>query len=191
MSIEELANSESRRLLYVKPGFQRKMMVIIILIVIIAVNIVGVLCYMLITTTLQTELIDPSLSGLAPGQIPLLQQKVFEYIFPKVLIAELGTILLLAFLSLRLTHHIAGPVYRLEQNMINMAKGDFRLRTVLRNRDEFSELADALNVLGQSYSTRLNKISEQVKLLEYTDLTAEQRKALSIVKENLHQVEDN
>ena len=79
MSIEELANGESRRLLYVKPGFQRKMMIIIVLIVIIAVNVVGVLCYLLITTTLQTELIDPSLSGLAPGQIPLLQQKHIDF----------------------------------------------------------------------------------------------------------------
>ena len=38
---EEFSDGESRRLLYVKPGFQRKMMIIMIL-VIIAVNIVMV-----------------------------------------------------------------------------------------------------------------------------------------------------
>lgn len=189
MSNQELTDGESRRLLYVKPGFQRKIMVIIILVVVIAVNVVGVLCYLLISNTLHSELLEPSFSNLDPGQIPLLQQKLFEYIFPKVLIAELATVLLLAFFSLRLTHHIAGPVYRLEQNMINMAKGDFRLRTVLRNRDEFSELAEALNTLGQSYSNRLSQISEQIRLLEYSDLSAEQKKAIQIVKDNLQQGE--
>tara|TARA_B100000674_G_C37955456_1_gene969369 strand:+ start:2413 stop:2988 length:576 start_codon:yes stop_codon:yes gene_type:complete len=182
---EEFSDGESRRLLFVKPGFQRKMMIIIILVVIIAVNIVGVLCYGFITSTLQSELLDPSVSQLNPGQVPLLQQKLFEYIFPKVLIAELATILVLAFFALRLTHQIAGPVYRLEQNIIKMAKGDFKLRTVLRNRDEFSELAEALNILGQSYSQRLDKISDQIALLEYTDLTAEQKQAINIIKDSL------
>ena len=110
---------------------------------------------------MQSELLDPSVSQLNPGQIPLLQQKLFEYIFPKVLIAELATILVLAFFALRLTHQIAGPVYRLEQNMLKMAQGNYRLQTVLRNRDEFNELAEALNLLGQSYCKRIDKISEQ------------------------------
>ena len=183
---EEFSDGESRRLLYVKPGFQRKMMIIMILVVIITVNIVGVLCYGFISSTLQSELLDPSVSQLNPGQVPLLQQRLFEYIFPKVLIAELATILVLAFFALRLTHQIAGPVYRLEQNMMKMARGDYKLRTVLRNRDEFRELAEALNILGQSYSKRLDKISDQISLLEYTDLTAEQKQALRIIKDNLH-----
>ena len=94
--------------------------------------------------------------------------------------------MVLAFFALRLTHQIAGPVYRLEQNMIKMAKGDLKLRTVLRNRDEFNELAEALNSLGQAYSKRLDKISDQISLLEYTNLTAEQKQALKIIKDNLH-----
>ena len=88
-----------------------------------------------ISSTLQSELLDPSVSQLNPGQVPLLQQRLFEYIFPKVLIAELATILVLAFLLLRLTHQIAGPVYRLEQNMLKITQR-FQVADLLRNRDE-------------------------------------------------------
>ena len=70
--------------------------------------------------------------------------------------------------------------------MLKMAQGNYKLQTVLRNRDEFNELAEALNLLGQSYCKRIDKISEQISLLEYTDLTPEQKQALMIVKDNLH-----
>ena len=97
---EEFSDGESRRLLYVKPGFQRKMMIIMILVVIIAVNIVGVLCYGFISSTLQSELLDPSVSQLNPGQIPLLQQKLFEYIFPEGFNRRIGNYIGLSIFSL-------------------------------------------------------------------------------------------
>lgn len=178
-------DQQSRTTYYVKPGFQRKMMIIIILVVAIAANLVGALCYGLISHTLQTELMDPTILGLEPGQIPYLEQKLFQFMFPKVLLAELITILLLALMTLRLTHHIAGPVYRLEQNMEEMAKGNLNLRTSFRSRDEFTELAQALNELGDSYCRRLDRISEIVADLEYTDLSPEQQKALDKMKEYL------
>lgn len=165
---------ESRSRILVKPGFQKKMMIIMILVVIIAVNIVGALIFGFITTTLEEELLLNMQANFDPAQTSVVQDRLFEYIFPKVLIAEGLTIIALAFLSLRLTHHIAGPVYRLEQSMKTMAKGDFSLRTAFREKDEFEELATALNDLGDSFTAKLEDLESHLENLQKTDLTPEQ-----------------
>jgi methyl-accepting chemotaxis protein len=173
----------TRKKLYIKPGFQKKMMIIMILLVTIAANLVGGLCFGLITQTLESEfLASPELRITDTAQFPLLKQKIFEYIFPKILIAEFLTVLLLLFLTLRLTHYIAGPVYRLEKNMQEMARGNLELKTVLRSKDEFTELADALNELAESYQGRLLRLDEKIDLLEYSELSPEQTKVLKEVK---------
>lgn len=173
----------TRKKLYIKPGFQRKMMIIMILLVTIAANLVGGLCFGLITHTLETEfLTSPELHITDTAHFPLLKQKIFEYIFPKILIAEFLTVLLLVFLTLRLTHYIAGPVYRLEKNMQELAGGNLELKTVLRSKDEFTELADALNELSESYQNRLLRLKEKIEMLEYSELSPEQNKVLSEIK---------
>ena len=170
---------ESRSRILVKPGFQKKMMIIMVLVVIIAVNLVGALIFGFITTTLEEELLLSVQGNFDPAQTSIVQDRLFEYIFPKVLIAEGLTIIALALLSLRLTHHIAGPVYRLEQSMKSMAKGDFTLRTAFRDKDEFEELATALNELGDSFSSKLEDLESDLKNLQKTDLTPEQSQMVS------------
>jgi len=174
---------ESRSRILVKPGFQKKMMIIMILVVVIAVNLVGALVFGFISTTMEEELLLVADATLNPAHTAVVQDRLFEYIFPKVLIAEGLTILVLAFLSLRLTHHIAGPVYRLEQSMKSMAKGNLSLRTAFRQKDEFVELADALNELGDSYSARLRELEEQLGNLKKTELTPEQSASIQSMLE--------
>jgi len=175
-----------RTTLYIKPTFQRKMMIIMILLVTIASNLVGGLCYGLITWTLEDELLmESAVTAVDASQIPVLKQKIFAYIFPKIMLAEIVTIFLLFFLTLRLTHHIAGPVYRMEKNMTEMADGNLELRTFFRQRDEFSELAVALNTLADSYVERLKRIQAKVAMLLGSDVSAEQKKHLLEIQEEL------
>ncbi len=186
MSPMQDSASYSRKQLYIKPGFQRKMMIIMILLVTIAANLVGGLCYGLISWTLEDELLMQNVSAsVDPSQIPILKQNIFSYIYPKVLIAEALTILVLFFLTLRLTHHIAGPVFRLERNMQEMTKGNLELKTFFRNKDEFAELATALNELRDSYLERIDSIRTKLDVLKKTDLSPEQRKMLAELEPKL------
>jgi methyl-accepting chemotaxis protein len=184
---------ESRTRILVKPGFQKKMMIIMILVVVIAVNLVGGLVFGFITTTLEDELLQSAAGSIDPSHTAVVKDHLFEYIFPKVLIAEGLTILVLAFLSLRLTHHIAGPVYRLEQSMHAMAQGQLGLRTAFRERDEFVELATALNELGDSYCARLRAIEDDLGKLNQTELSPEQKNVLVQLREkvNLQNTEED
>jgi methyl-accepting chemotaxis protein len=175
-----------RKKLYIKPGFQSKMMIIMILVVVIAANLVGGLCFLLISSTMEDEFISKvETRRVVQGAEPVLSRKIVEYVLPKVAMAEVITILLLLFLTLKLTHYIAGPVYRLEQNMLEMARGRLKLRTTLRHRDEFTEVADALNLLSETYVERLENIQHKVSMLEYSELTPEQKKVLNEMKELL------
>lgn len=170
-------NRIQRRQLYIKPTFQRKMMILMILVAAIAANLVGGLCYGLITFTLEDELLLQS-GMAAASQIPVLKQQIFTYIFPKVLLAEVVTLGILFFLALRITHHIAGPVYRLEKNLKEMALGNLGMKTTFRHRDEFSELAEAVNELSDALVGRMEKIRENTEALMQTDISPEQKQAL-------------
>ncbi len=175
-------NRIQRRQLYIKPTFQRKMMILMILVAAIAANLVGGLCYGLITFTLEDELLLQS-GMAAASQIPVLKQQIFAYIFPKVLLAEVVTLGVLFFLALRITHHIAGPVYRLEKNLKEMALGNFEMKTTFRYRDEFSELAEATNELSDVLVNRMSEIRKNTEALMNTDVSPEQKKALQKILE--------
>jgi len=47
--------------------------------------------------------------------------------------------------SVYLSHKIAGPLYRIEKSIEQIAKGDLDLKVKLRKGDEFKEMAHALN----------------------------------------------
>ncbi|MCO4782623.1 MAG: hypothetical protein KC646_09905 [Candidatus Cloacimonetes bacterium] len=173
-----------RTTFFIKPGFQKKMMILMVLLVAIAVNLVGGLCFGLITTTLEDELLSQTgfAASMDPTQVALLKTKLFEYLFPRILIAEAVTILILSFLTLRLTHHIAGPVYRIESNLKKMAAGDFALKTTFREGDEFKELADALNNLSDAVIEQQELQKTKISQLQATELTSEQSRILNEIE---------
>ncbi|MCJ8345942.1 HAMP domain-containing protein [bacterium] len=177
-------DAKKRKIYFIKPGFQKKMMILMVLLVAIAVNLVGGLCFGLITTTLEDELLSQSgfLGSMDPSQISLLKTRLFEYLFPRILIAEAITILVLSFLTLRLTHHIAGPVYRLESNLKKMAAGDFSLKTTFRDGDEFKELADALNDFSDAICEQQEVQKSKISQLQATDLSKEQSQLLQEIE---------
>lgn len=57
---------------------------------------------------------------------------------------------LVALIGIVLSHRIAGPIYRMETFMANLAGGDLSSRIVLRKGDELMLLADAINRLVAS-----------------------------------------
>jgi methyl-accepting chemotaxis protein len=52
---------------------------------------------------------------------------------------------LLLLWGLVISHRIAGPVYRLEQELDKISKGDFSLRIRFRKKDELASIARGIN----------------------------------------------
>jgi methyl-accepting chemotaxis protein len=63
-----------------------------------------------------------------------------------ILLLGLPVIFILLLLwGLVISHRIAGPVYRLEQDLDKIARGDFSLRIRLRRKDELTSIVEGIN----------------------------------------------
>ncbi len=68
--------------------------------------------------------------------------------------------LLVCFITLRLTHRVAGPFYRFEKGLDEMINGDVSRKIVLRKKDEGKGLAEKINTFNERLSENLIFIEE-------------------------------
>lgn len=76
---------------------------------------------------------------------------------PLTLIFSLIIITLLSWRALILSHRIAGPIYRLEKELQNIAKGNFSIRIKFRKKDELKSIAEGINTILDEIEKRLEK----------------------------------
>lgn len=67
---------------------------------------------------------------------------------------------LICFITLRLTHRIAGPFYRFERALDEMIGGDISRTVVLREKDAGKDLAEKINAFNSRLSENLFFIEE-------------------------------
>jgi len=77
-----------------------------------------------------------------------------------------------AMIGIYLSHKIAGPIYRIEKFLGDMAAGNFASRIVLRKGDELVSIADKVNVLNDSLKATIGsqKSSMEKIVIELGDL---------------------
>lgn len=72
----------------------------------------------------------------------------------------------ISLVSVFLSHRIAGPVYRLEKTIEEVAKGNLALRITLRRKDELKELATSINGMMSTLSDRIRDVKDRACALE-------------------------
>jgi len=144
-----------RKNYFVKPGFQTKLTLIILLIVVIVANIVGGVIY-----------------GLLSGSVVIEQfAKILEVenqrdlLLPVILFSELVAIIIVTFIGIFVSHTMAGPIYRFEMVLEDLANGELNSHFHLRTSDEFHELADGFNDLIASLNSRVSEMKVYVSNL--------------------------
>jgi len=137
-----------RKNYFIKPGFQTKLTIIILLIVVIVANIVGGIIY-----------------GILSGSTVIEQlAKIFEVenqkdlLLPVVLFAEIIAVLLVTFIGVFVSHTMAGPVYRFEKVLEDVANGELDSHVHLRTSDEFHEMEHSINTLIASLNSKFTDI---------------------------------
>ncbi len=70
-----------------------------------------------------------------------------ELILPPVLINNLLIMILLSILGIFRSHRIAGPVYRMEMDIMRVLQGEKAVKIRLRKKDKLKSLADKINRL--------------------------------------------
>jgi signal peptidase II len=78
------------------------------------------------------------------------------------------------FMSLMITHRVAGPVYAVQRQIKFMLKGEFK-QFKLRNNDEFKELERSVNLLQEEYHI-LHTISHEPRMDNVVDLDSKRNK---------------
>ena len=68
--------------------------------------------------------------------------------------------------SLFITHHLAGPMFRLERALDNMLKGNLGDFISLRKKDEGKELAEKINHFNRELSQRIRIINFHAEEIE-------------------------
>ncbi len=73
---------------------------------------------------------------------------------PALMVMVIGT----AFYSIYVTHRIAGPIYRLQQVVLDVGQGNLTQRIRFRKSDEMHEIADATNQAISALDQALTEI---------------------------------
>ena len=133
-----------RKQYIVKKGFQIRFMIIIIAAMLLIALITGLSIYSAVMQTLITQFHGENLA--------LIKQAITYKLF----IRSLLLVFAIAILSVFISHRTAGPIYKFEQIIRALAKGKDVQEIKLRMRDEFYELASAINNLIQAKKTTVS-----------------------------------
>ena len=90
----------------------------------------------------------------------------------RIIISILLVTPLIAMIGVYLSHKIAGPIFRMERYVNEMATGNLQTRLILRKGDELLSLAEGINSLSESLKTtfinenaNLARISKELEIL--------------------------
>ena len=127
-----------RKQYIVKKGFQLRFMTVIIVAMILIAAVTSMSIYSAVMQTLVSQFHGENLA---------LIKHAVTY---QLLLRSMLLILAIAIMSIFISHRMAGPVYKFERIIKDLAQGKEVKEFKLRKRDEFYELATAINDLIKS-----------------------------------------
>ncbi len=141
---------------FIKKGYQTRFIVKFCLLVLVGAVISSLLLYWVsqgsLTSTFENSRLTVRNTSVA--------------ILPAVIYTNLITLALVTvatvFVVLYVSHRIAGPLYRFEKELAEIAEGDLTKVIHLRRRDEVTDMAESLNRMTASLRGRLQELSKEL-----------------------------
>jgi len=149
-----------RKKLYIKKEFQTDFSVkFLILIAMESVFAIGLFLYLSRGTVI---------TGYSGAELVI--ASTGKYFLPTVLLANLALIGVTALagfiIMVAYSHKIAGPLYRFEKSIDEMASGDLTSRFTLRANDQLEELAARINSMSERLDGAVSAIKSDAEELE-------------------------
>ncbi len=149
-----------RRNYYIKKEFQRNFILKFCILVLIGSAISGVIIYGMSKTTVTTSF----------ENLRLVIRSTADYILPAVFLSSIIVIVIIGiatvFITLFTSHRIAGPLYRIEKDVREIASGNLRQEFNLRNKDELKPIAEALNMTVHFLKDEITAVKKIIAELE-------------------------
>ncbi len=172
-----------RRQYYIKKEFQRNFILNFCLLVVLACVLFGTLIYLLSSSSVTTTF----------EHSRLVLKHTSDYILPILGIAccvivaciSLATL----FVVMRLSHQIAGPIFRFERHLKDVGTGNLAESVSLRSTDELQDFARGLNDMTSGLAAGIRTAQAQAAQLEALCAGAgpEVRQAVATLNETLGQ----
>lgn len=119
----------------------------------------------------------------------LVMKSTADFILPAVLLSSAIVIAIIGlatiFMTLFTSHRIAGPLYRMEQDIKEVAAGNLTKEFKLRRTDEIKALAESLDNMTQGLRYDVEKIRSSVTELESKAGSSELRDIAERIKDIL------
>ncbi|MCP3874535.1 MAG: methyl-accepting chemotaxis protein [Desulfobacteraceae bacterium] len=174
------SRSYKRRTIFIKQEFQFKFILKFCLLLVVGVIISTSLLFLLSQETLTSSFENSRLVIKNTGSA----------ILPSVIVTNLitlGIICIAAIIvTLFISHRIAGPMYRFEKDLCKIEDGDLCTHINLRQKDQFSEMALALNDMTKGLHHKVSRVNngldEILSTLENDDKCKGCRQSLEDLK---------
>ena len=118
-------------------------------------------------------------------------RRVSEVLLPVLIAASLTSIICGLLIALFLPQKIAGPLFRIEQDMLQVSKGDLTKSITLRCADILKELSETINMAVGNIGNMVKDVKESGNALETKIAeggTDEIKKAFELHKEQLERI---
>lgn len=106
----------------------------------------------------------PLLGAVHDLELPLAERaenaQLLLFLHARVLPVLIPLTLLFLLHSVRITHRVAGPIYRFREVMKEVADGDLSTRVILRERDYLEEEVGQLNEMLERLNSRVRRLQE-------------------------------
>ena len=133
--------NNKRSQIIIKNEFQQKLILNTLLITLITLNVIIITAFLL----------DGKFGS---------EDAMFSVFNISIAAMEIVAVVIVYFISRKISFHIAGPVYAIERTLGYMNEGDLAQSLRLRPGDHFVEVADEINVLLSNYRERLMRAKE-------------------------------
>ncbi len=87
-------------------------------------------------------------------------ENFLDFLIPVLLTGFFASLILGVVASLFFPHPIAGPLYRIERDLVDIGKGNLRKEIRIRKGDELKDLADSINIMIRELRDNIKTISD-------------------------------
>jgi len=87
-------------------------------------------------------------------------ESFLDFLIPVLLTGFFASLILGVVASLFFPHAIAGPLYKIERELVDIGKGDLRKEIKIRKGDELKDLADSVNIMARGLRDNIKAISD-------------------------------
>lgn len=153
--------AENRRKNYfIKQKFQRDFILKFCALVVAGSCLSGLIIFRMSGSTLTTAFRHSRLTIMSTA----------DFILPAVLLSSAVVIVLVGLAAIGVTlfasHRIAGPLYRMEKDIQEVARGNLNVRFNLRSTDELKAMASSLDDMVAALRTNVTELNKTVAALE-------------------------